>query len=225
LKSRYFSSNRKNGEKGQALAIVLCLLLVVGLVVASALTLVGTSMKTNQAYANNTNELYSAEAGIQDGIWQLLHQTTDDINQIANFAPAGSNTDPVYDPFKFYSNNGNPSYDLEWHYPLVDSTNSNPATNYLFNGFPVDINLKNTWVPLVDYNTPTITPPGGVYTPPTLAQVNTIFGGSVVISGQVNTVPCSMAKSLIQGRLLYLFCLSVAGCRKVFRIIMSAVIL
>jgi hypothetical protein len=191
FKNEYLRNYRKNGVKGQALAIVLCLLLVVSLVVASALTLVGTSMKTNQAYANNTNELYAAEAGIQDGIWQMLNQTTSDINSIDNFAPAGSNTDPVYDPFKFYANNGNPSYDLEWHYPLVDSTNSNPATNYLFNGFPVDINLKNTWVPLVDYNnpSPSYTPSNGVYTPPTLAQVNAIFGGSVVISGQVSTVP------------------------------------
>jgi hypothetical protein len=196
FKFRYFSNYRKNGVKGQALAIVLCLLLVVSMLVTSSLILVGTAMKTNQVYANNTNELYSAEAGIQDGIWQMLNQTTVDINLIDNFAPAGSNTDPVYDPFKFYSDNGNPSYDLEWHYPLVDSTNSNPATNYLFNGFPVDINIKNTWVPLVDYNnpSPSYTPASGVYTPPTLAQVNTIFAGSVVISGQVNTVPLYSGK-------------------------------
>jgi len=183
--------NRKTGEKGQALLIVLVLMLVGIVIITSTLIFMGTTLKTNKVYVDNTTSLYAAEAGIQDGIWNILYQTDSDINQIDKFLPAGSNTDHDYRPFKFYCNNGNPLYDLEWHYPLVDSTNSNPATNNLFNGFHVDINLKNTWVPLVDYNnpSPSYTPPNGVYTPPTFAQVNTIFGGSIVISGKVNTVP------------------------------------
>ena len=180
FKTGYLRSGRKSGQKGQALAIVLTLLLLVSLVVASALTFVGTSLKTNKTYANNTNQLYAAEAGIQDGIWQMLNLTTDDINDIAGFTP----TSPAFNPFD-YSNNGNNG----WPYPLVNSLTT-PATT-MFNGYPVTINLKNTWVPLVDYNnpSPSYSPPGGVYTPPTLAQVNTIFAGNVIISGSVTTIP------------------------------------
>jgi hypothetical protein len=203
FKIRRFNIRRKNGKKGQALAIVLTLLLLVSLVVASALTFVGTSLRTNKTYAANTNELYAAEAGIQDGVWQMLNETSDDIDSTVQ--PVSPNTDP-YSTFNYYANNGNNTYNKQWQYQLVDPNNPDPVTSKLFNGYPVTITVKNTWVPLVDYNNPdpSYVPPDGVYTPPAWDignpnQVNSILSGNLVISGSVTTIPVYNCKITYSG--------------------------
>ena len=67
---------RKTGEKGQALLIVLVLMLVGIVIITSTLIFMGTTLKTNKVYVDNTTSLYAAEAGIQDGIWNILNNTS-----------------------------------------------------------------------------------------------------------------------------------------------------
>ncbi|MFW6105441.1 MAG: hypothetical protein ACOC7P_02540 [Chloroflexota bacterium] len=60
------------GEKGQALVLVIILLLVGGLVIAPLLDFMGTGLKVGKdVYENKTYELYAADAGIEDAMWKL----------------------------------------------------------------------------------------------------------------------------------------------------------
>jgi hypothetical protein len=210
FKIRNLGKSRRNGQKGQALAIVLCLLLVVSLVVASALTFVGTSLKTNISYSNSTKQLYSAESGIQDAVWQMLNDTPGELGTLLQ--TVSPNTDP-YNIFNYYCSN--PNNNKVWTYQLSDSTTT-PATT-IFNGYNVNIKLKNTWVPLVDYNnpSPSYVPANGIFTPPSWDigipnQVNSIFSNnilqtsygsnaSLVISGSVTTIPVYNTKITYTG--------------------------
>jgi hypothetical protein len=211
LKICYLKYCGKHSQKGQAILIVLAVLLLLSLVTTAALSFVEVSLKTNGAYTANTNELYAAEAGIQDGIWQMMNDTPLDLGIL--LSPVSPNSD-TYNNFEYYNDNGNPNYNKVWIYQLTDATNANPT---LFNGYNVNIKVKNSWVPLVDYNTPNSNypnPPAGAaesnYTPPTLSQANSIFqntilqaamgsGASLVISGQVTTIPVYTAKITYTG--------------------------
>lgn len=68
-------------EGGQALLLVLLLLLLTSLVVVPLLSLMGTGVRTTRVFETRTNGLYAADAGVQDGIWQLK-QTTPDPNKV-----------------------------------------------------------------------------------------------------------------------------------------------
>jgi hypothetical protein len=58
-------------EKGQALVLVLILLLIGGLISAPLLSYVGTGLNTGQIYERRTDELYSADAGVEDAVWKI----------------------------------------------------------------------------------------------------------------------------------------------------------
>jgi len=60
-------------EKGQALIIVLVLMLLGGLIITPMLGYMGTGLKAGQVYENKTHELYAADAGVEYAIWQLKH--------------------------------------------------------------------------------------------------------------------------------------------------------
>jgi Tfp pilus assembly protein PilX len=76
--------NRENSEKGQALLLVLVLLLVGVLIITSSLNFLGTTRKTNEVYIANTTSLYAADAGINDAEWQLENATSDVPTSSAN---------------------------------------------------------------------------------------------------------------------------------------------
>jgi Tfp pilus assembly protein PilX len=62
-----------SAQKGQALVLVLVLVLLAGLIIAPLLNLMGTGIKTNSVFENRTAYLYAADAGVQDAVWQLKH--------------------------------------------------------------------------------------------------------------------------------------------------------
>jgi len=63
------------GEKGQALPIVLVLLVVGGLLIAPCLAYASTSLRTGHAYEQKLNEIYAADAGAEYALWQSKQGT------------------------------------------------------------------------------------------------------------------------------------------------------
>jgi hypothetical protein len=59
------------GEKGATLVLVLILLLVGGLIIGPLLSYMGTGLITGQVYEMRTDELYAADAGVEDAVWRL----------------------------------------------------------------------------------------------------------------------------------------------------------
>jgi len=72
------------GEKGQALILVLVLLLVGSLILTPLLSFMSTGLMAVRAQEERMCELYAADAGIEDAIWKIQH------DQIP------SETDPPY---------------------------------------------------------------------------------------------------------------------------------
>ena len=64
---------KRKGEKGQVLLLVLVLLVVGVLLIVSLLGFIGTGTKSGVASLNKTDELYAADAGIQDAVWQVKY--------------------------------------------------------------------------------------------------------------------------------------------------------
>jgi hypothetical protein len=61
-------------EKGQALVMVMILLLIGGLITAPLLSNVGTGLTTGEVYETRTVELYAADAGVEDAIWKIQNK-------------------------------------------------------------------------------------------------------------------------------------------------------
>jgi len=60
-------------EKGAALALALVLLVVGGLILTPLLGLMSTGLLAGQVYEKKTDELYAADAGVEDAIWKIMH--------------------------------------------------------------------------------------------------------------------------------------------------------
>jgi Tfp pilus assembly protein PilX len=58
-------------EKGAALALVLVLLVVGGLILTPLLGLMTTGLMSGQVYEKKTAELYAADAGVEDAVWRI----------------------------------------------------------------------------------------------------------------------------------------------------------
>jgi len=58
-------------EKGASLVMVLILLLISGLIIGPLLSYMGTGLITGEVYETRTNELYAADAGVEDAIWKI----------------------------------------------------------------------------------------------------------------------------------------------------------
>jgi len=88
-------------EKGQALILALILLLIGGLVTAPLLDFMGTGLKVGkEVYENKMYETYAADAGVEDGLWQIKH------DRLPDFAG--------YDEYDYYG---------QWPYSLNESIN------------------------------------------------------------------------------------------------------
>ncbi len=59
-------------ESGQALILVLVLLLIGGLTLPPLLALANTGLKSSQVYEQKTDELYAADAGVEDALWKII---------------------------------------------------------------------------------------------------------------------------------------------------------
>lgn len=60
-------------EKGQALILVLILLLVGGLITAPLLGFMSTGLMVGQVFENKMDGLYAADAGIEDALWKIMN--------------------------------------------------------------------------------------------------------------------------------------------------------
>ena len=61
-------------EKGRAMELILILLTVGGLILAPMLGLMSTGLAAGQVYERKTDELYAADAGVEDAIWKINDQ-------------------------------------------------------------------------------------------------------------------------------------------------------
>ena len=120
IKTRCNKKNDGSSEKGQALVTVLALLLLGVMIITSSLNFMGTSIKTNKVYIDNTNDLYAAEAGIQDAIHNMLYQSYSGLNTLF-----GTTNYSDYD------------YNTQWTYSLPNKVNNDT----------VGLKIKNIWVP------------------------------------------------------------------------------
>jgi hypothetical protein len=75
----------KNGEKGQALLIVLALVAFGGLVISPFLGQAGSSLTGSRLYADAISQQYSSDAGVEHAIWGLRFGSLDnDIPETGN---------------------------------------------------------------------------------------------------------------------------------------------
>jgi len=84
-------------EAGQTFILVLILLLLGGLMIAPLLGFMGTGLKAGQAYEKRMAELYAADAGVEDALWQIMTK------------PAGlpqAEDDPPMPPYSIADVNG-----------------------------------------------------------------------------------------------------------------------
>jgi len=64
-------------ERGNVLVMVLILLVVGGLILTPLLGLMSTGLVSGQVYEKKTDELYAADAGVEDACWQLKQMVQD----------------------------------------------------------------------------------------------------------------------------------------------------
>jgi hypothetical protein len=111
------SSRFLSDETGQALIIVLTLLLLGSLTITPVLLHVGTAVKTGRVYEDKAGELYAADAGVEDAIWQIKYERLESLL-----------TDPAYDPYDFGTT---------WTYGLSEPINDMDTT----------VEIENIWIP------------------------------------------------------------------------------
>jgi hypothetical protein len=73
-------------QAGRALVLVLILLVVGGIITLSLLSFMGTGLKAGQVHDRKTAELYAADSGVEDALWQIQ----------ANAAELPKEGDPVW---------------------------------------------------------------------------------------------------------------------------------
>ncbi len=66
-------------EKGQALPMVLILMVIAGLILAPTLTYTTSGLKVSQAYERMADEFYAADAGVEDGLWQIKYDHLEEL--------------------------------------------------------------------------------------------------------------------------------------------------
>jgi hypothetical protein len=110
-------------EKGQALVLVLILLLVGGLVIAPLLDFMGTGLMVGKGvYENKMYETYAADAGVEHALSLLKYDVLAD-----NF--------PDYDEYDYFT---------QWDYNLDDYE---VGVGELVNDKSVHVTIENVWMP------------------------------------------------------------------------------
>lgn len=108
---------RIGDQTGQALILVLILLLLGSLIIPPLLGFMATGIRTGVVYEKKTSELYAADAGIEDARWQIKY------DRVKTFK-----TPVAYNPYDF---------DTVWPYRLSEPVN----------GKAVDVTIQNMWIP------------------------------------------------------------------------------
>ena len=81
-------------EKGAALVLALVLLLVGGLIIAPLLGFMGTGLIAGQVHEKRMDELYAADAGVEDAIWKIQNP------DVAGLPPIPCGDSPWEVPFE-----------------------------------------------------------------------------------------------------------------------------
>jgi len=104
-------------KRGYVLVVVLIVLLLGGLTIAPLLGYMRTGLNTGQMYEGKTDDLYAADAGVEDAIWQIKYDQLETLFTI-----------PPYDAY---------DYTTEWTYDLSEQVNARD----------VQTTIENVWVP------------------------------------------------------------------------------
>jgi hypothetical protein len=104
-------------QSGQALIIVLVLLMIGSLALSPVLTLINNSLKSGQMYDLKLNENYAAKAGIEDATWQIKN---DQMTALFH--------NPDYNIYDFST---------VWYYTLGETINN----------LVTDVSVQNIWLP------------------------------------------------------------------------------
>ena len=64
--------NNRKGERGYTLVLVLIFMLLGFLIIAPLLAYMSTGLMTGMVFERKTNELYAADAGVEDALWQIM---------------------------------------------------------------------------------------------------------------------------------------------------------
>jgi hypothetical protein len=107
----------KAGERGYVYILVLVFLLIGALMIPVLLGYMGTGVKSGQIFERRTDELYAADAGIDDAIWQITYGKVYELDNPES-----------YDPY---------DYTHEWPYELTDEVNDQT----------VSVAISNKWIP------------------------------------------------------------------------------
>jgi hypothetical protein len=108
-------------EKGQALLLTLLLLLIGSLILTPALNFMGTGVKSGRVYEQKNDEIYAADAGVEDAMWHIRY---DDNNSTLLKGVLGG---------------GYNEYDYSSTYPY--------QYNLFVNGKNVTVTMQNVWIP------------------------------------------------------------------------------
>jgi hypothetical protein len=106
-------------EGGQALPMVLILMVVGGLILTPLLSHTSSNLIVGTTYERIADEFYAADAGIEDGLWHINYDQLDDVF-----------TSPDYEKY---------NYSTIYQYPL-----SYPLE---VNDIDVVVKIKNIWIP------------------------------------------------------------------------------
>ena len=93
---KLISSRLVSEETGQALILILCFVLLGSLTILPTLAHMSTALKTGVVYENKTNELFTADAGIENGIWRIKYDSMGPNYDVYDYNTVWSyQTDPV----------------------------------------------------------------------------------------------------------------------------------
>jgi hypothetical protein len=106
-----------SSQKGQALPMVLILMVMSGLIVAPLLSYMSSGLKAGETYENIADEFYAADAGIEDGLWHIKYDLLTEL----------------FSDYERYLYNHD--YDYPPTYPLE------------VNNIDVDVSISNVWIP------------------------------------------------------------------------------
>ena len=166
-------------EKGNVLILVLILLVVGGLVLTPLLGLMSTGLLAGQVYEKKTDELYAADAGVEDAIWRIQTDSlTFDANNYSYLEPLSVNDKSVN--VAVYRYDWDPTCGENFTYQIISTviTDDGGGTATIFNSTTIDAHVVVSYLdlsPLLDH---AIVSNGGV-------DIDVDLGGKTTVNGTI----------------------------------------
>ncbi len=153
-------------ERGQVMILILILLVVGSLIIAPLLSYMGAGLIVGQAHHEMAADFYAADAGIEDGLWQIKYDHLTELFE---------DNIPPYEPYAYYDYNST----YYWKYNLEDIHGEN------VNDRQVEVTIENVWIP--DINVPSPSEARDIIEPGKLIVVGGIIGSSLDPDDPENT--------------------------------------